>query len=73
MGKVSVQGENPSAPLEQMSQSKDLGLGGIGGLGGLGGASFGGFGNNAEGAGSLDGALSPGSQSLSGMPGLSGN
>ena len=69
MGKVSVQGENPTAPFEQ-SQPKELSLGSLGNLGGLGGASFAGFGNNA-GIGSLDGGLSTGS--LSSTPGLSGN
>jgi len=68
MGKVSVQGENPTAPFEQ-SQPKELSLGSLGNLGGLGGASFAGFGNNA-GIGSLDGGLSTGS--LSSTPGLSG-
>lgn len=68
MGKVSVQGENPTAPFEQ-SQPKELSLGSLGNLGGLGGASFAGFGNNA-GMGSLDGGLSTGS--LSSTPGLSG-
>ena len=81
MGKVSVQGENPSVPLDQQQPSSFNGgnnplgglgeLGGLGGLKGLGESSFAGLGGGLAGLGSLDGS-SAASQPLASVPGMGG-